>query len=90
MSSEFDRDMYFFQYFHGDDQEPFDFNEYSNGGDFMIDPALDAQTLDHPAANASNELFDPGASAGALEPNQAALQEGQSAMLPGSNQSESE
>lgn len=90
MSSEFDRDMYFFQYFHGDDQEPFDFNEYCNGGDFMIDRALDAQTLDHPAANASNELFDPGASEGALEPNQAALHEGQSAMLPGSNQSESE
>ncbi|CAG9951344.1 unnamed protein product [Clonostachys rosea f. rosea IK726] len=90
MSSEFDRDMDFFQYFHGDDQERFDFNEYCNTGDYTIDQALEAHTLDHPAADASNVFFDPDASVGVLEPNQASLHEGQSAMLPGSNQSELE
>ncbi|CAG9951354.1 unnamed protein product [Clonostachys rosea f. rosea IK726] len=82
MSSEFDRDMDFFQYFHGDDQERFDFNEYCNTGDYTIDQALEAHTLDHPAADASNVFFDPDASVGVLEPNQASLHEGQSAMLP--------
>ncbi|CAH0027885.1 unnamed protein product [Clonostachys rhizophaga] len=89
MSSEFDRDMYFFQYFHGDDQEPFDFNEYCSTGDYLIDPTIEAQTLDHPAAVSGNECFNPDASVGVLEPNQASLHERQSAVVPGSNQSES-
>lgn len=88
MSSEFDRDMEFFEHFHGFDPEPFDISEYCNAGEY-IDPALEAQTLDDPAADAGNELFDADASVGVSEPNQASLQEGQPAVLPGSNQSES-
>ncbi|CAH0052370.1 unnamed protein product [Clonostachys solani] len=88
MSSEFDHDMDFFEHFHGFDQEPFDFSEYCNDADYEIDSALEAQTLDHPATDAGGQLCDPDASAGVLEPNQASLHEGPSAILPRSNQSE--
>ncbi|CAG9978343.1 unnamed protein product [Clonostachys byssicola] len=88
MSSEFDRDMHFFEVFHGYDQNPLDFNEFCHDGDYELEPAPEAQTLHHPAADAGNELSDPDASVGVSEPNQASLHEGPSAMLLGSNQSD--
>ncbi|VUC23601.1 unnamed protein product [Clonostachys rosea] len=88
MSSEFDRDFLFQQF--PVDEEPFDFSAFCNDGDYVIDPVLEAQTFDFPAADAGNEPFDPDASSAiALEPNQASLHVGQSAALAGPSQSDS-